>query len=180
MLVCLSIFYEYQQFFQHRICFSIQPQLQLVNLHRNRRYFVIKLHTWFCLSYFLKTNIKLYCIYQYFMSINSFVNTVSVSRYSRPITVTQISSFQPQVLGDRIPPFFVKKKFPVFFFLFGIFVINLCYIIILCKFTSWSGETPTGNFRDVFWSWTRIMSVLIQSKSIKVLFKVDTFYNSTT
>jgi hypothetical protein len=30
--------------------------LQLVNLHRNRRYFVIKLHTWFCLSYFLKTS----------------------------------------------------------------------------------------------------------------------------
>jgi hypothetical protein len=39
--------YEYQQFFQHRICFSIQPQLQLVNLHRNRRYFFIKLHTVF-------------------------------------------------------------------------------------------------------------------------------------
>jgi hypothetical protein len=32
--------------------------------------------------------VKLYCIYQYFMSINSFFNTVSVSRYSRPITVT--------------------------------------------------------------------------------------------
>ena len=64
--------------------------LQLVNLHRNRRYFVIKLHTWFCLSYFLKTNIKFYCIYQYFMSINRFFfNTVSVSRYSRPITVTR-------------------------------------------------------------------------------------------
>ena len=46
--------------------------LQLVNLHRNRRYLVIKLHTWFCLSYFLKTNIKFYCIYQYSMSINSF------------------------------------------------------------------------------------------------------------
>jgi hypothetical protein len=46
----------FEQFCQHRICFSIQPQLQLVNLHRNRRYFVIKLHTWFCLSYFLKTN----------------------------------------------------------------------------------------------------------------------------
>ena len=85
----LSIFYEYQQFFQHRICFSIQPQLQLVNLHKHRRYFVIKLHTWFCPSYFLKTNIKFYCIYQYFMSINSFFNTVSVSRYSRPITVTR-------------------------------------------------------------------------------------------
>jgi hypothetical protein len=49
---------------------SVSP-LQLVNLHRKRRYFVIKLHTWFCLSYFLKTNIKLYCIYQYFISINS-------------------------------------------------------------------------------------------------------------
>ena len=84
----LSIFYEYQQFFQHRICFSIQSQLQLVNLHRNRRYFVIKLHTWLCLSYFLKTNIKLYSIYQYCLSINSFFNTVSVSRYS-PITVTR-------------------------------------------------------------------------------------------
>ena len=93
ILLHLSIFYEYQQFFQHRICFSIQPQLQPVNLHRNRRYFVIKLHTWFFLSYFLKTNIKFYCIYQYFMSINSFFNTVSVSRYSRPITVTRSTSF---------------------------------------------------------------------------------------
>ena len=86
ILLHLSIFYEYQQFFQHRICFSIQPQLQLVNLHRNRRYFVIKFHTRFCLSYFLKTNIQFYCIYQYFMSINSFFNTVSVSRYSRQIS----------------------------------------------------------------------------------------------
>ena len=85
---CMSI----NSFLQHRICFSIQPQLQLVNLHRNRKYFVIRLHTWFCLSYFLKTNIKFYCIYQYCMSINSFFNTVSVSRYSRPITVTQIST----------------------------------------------------------------------------------------
>ena len=71
-------FMSINSFFQHRICFSIQPQLQLVNLHRNRRYFVIKLHTWFCLSYVLKTNIKLYCIYQYFISINSLFNTVSV------------------------------------------------------------------------------------------------------
>jgi hypothetical protein len=31
MLLHLSTFYEYQQFFQRRICFSIQPQLQLVN-----------------------------------------------------------------------------------------------------------------------------------------------------
>jgi hypothetical protein len=89
ILLHITIFYEYQQFFQHCICFSIQPQLQLVNLHKNQRYFVVKLHTWFCLSYFLKTNIKFYCIYQYFMSINSFFNTLSVSRYSRPITVTR-------------------------------------------------------------------------------------------
>ena len=47
ILLHLSIFYEYQQFFQHRICFSIQPQLQLVNLHRNRRYFV---NLFLCLS----------------------------------------------------------------------------------------------------------------------------------
>ena len=73
--------------------------LQLVNLHRNRRYLVIKLHTWFGLSYFLKTNIQFYCIYQYFMSINSFFNTVSVSRYSRPITVTR----DPD---QRVPPVF--------------------------------------------------------------------------
>ena len=89
ILLHLSIIYEYQQFFQHRICFSIQPQLQLVNLHRNQRYFVIKLHTGFCLSYFLKTSIRLYCIYQFVMSINSLFNTVSVSRYSHPITVTR-------------------------------------------------------------------------------------------
>jgi hypothetical protein len=61
----LAMYFYLGQFFQHRICFSIQPQLQLVNLHRNGRYFVIKLHTWFCLSYFLKTNIKFYSIYQY-------------------------------------------------------------------------------------------------------------------
>ena len=95
MLLHLSIFNEYQQFFQHRICFSIQPQLQLVNLHRNRRYCVIKLHTWFCLSYFLKTNIKLYCIYQYFMSINSFSTPYlfldAATRLQWP--VTQISAF---------------------------------------------------------------------------------------
>ena len=51
-------FMSINSFFQHRICLPIQPQLQFVNLHRNRRYFVIKLHTWFCLSYFLKTNIN--------------------------------------------------------------------------------------------------------------------------
>jgi hypothetical protein len=100
----LSIFYEYQQFSQHLICFSIQPQLQLVDLHRNRRYFVIKLHTWFCLSYSLKTNIKLYCIYQYFMSINSLFNTVYVSRYSRPITVTR----DPDKLVPPVSPRDIK------------------------------------------------------------------------
>ena len=76
---CIYQYFMSIKFFQHRICFSIQPQLQLVNLHRNQRYFVIKLHTWFCLSYFLKTNIQFYCIYQYFMSIDSFFNTIRFS-----------------------------------------------------------------------------------------------------
>ena len=61
--------------FQKRRFLEIEHKIspfQLVNLQRNRRYFVIELHTWFCLSYFLKTNITFYCIYQYFMSINSF------------------------------------------------------------------------------------------------------------
>ena len=104
ILLLLSILYEYQQFFQHRICFSIQPQLQLVNLHRNRRYFVTKLHTWFCLSYFLKTNIKFYSIYQYFMSINSFFNTYlfldTAARLQWP--VTQISTSQQFFLLIRL------------------------------------------------------------------------------
>ena len=102
ILLHLSILYEYQQFFQHHICFQIQPQLQLVNLHRNRRYFVIKLHTWFCPSYFLKTNIKFYSIYQYFLSVNSFFHTVSVSRYNHPITVTQINRSQQFFLLIRL------------------------------------------------------------------------------
>ena len=92
-------FMSINSFFQHRICFSIQLQLQLVNLHRNRRYFVIKLHTWFCLSYFLTTNITCYCIYQYFMSINSSFNTISVSRYNHLITVTRDPDW-------HIPPVF--------------------------------------------------------------------------
>ena len=72
ILLHLSIFYEYQQVFSTPYLFLDTAQLQLVNLYRNRRYFVIKLHTWFCLSYFLKTNITFYSIYQYFMSIKSF------------------------------------------------------------------------------------------------------------
>jgi hypothetical protein len=47
----------------------------------------------------------------------------------RKCMMFSVNIFKSQVLGDRIPSFFVKKKFPVFFFLFGIFVINLCYII---------------------------------------------------
>ena len=76
--------------------------LQLVNSHGNQRYFVIKLHTWFCLSYFLKTNITNYSIYQYFMSIISFLNTVSVSRYSRPITVTRDPDLSSLILNKFV------------------------------------------------------------------------------
>jgi hypothetical protein len=113
---CLSYFLKtnikfyciYQYFmsinsiYQHRICFSIQPQLQLVNLHRNRRYFVIKLHTWLCLSYILRTNIKLYCIYQYFMSINSFFNTVSVSYHDNKGDNKRYISLESILLNNSI------------------------------------------------------------------------------
>jgi hypothetical protein len=110
MLLHLSILYEYQQFSQHHICFSIQPQLQLVNLHRNRRYFVIKLHTWFCifcLSYFLKTNIIFFFL--------AFINILWVlTVFSTPYLfldtaarlvqwpVTQISTFQQFFLLIRL------------------------------------------------------------------------------
>ena len=88
ILLHLSILYEYQQFFQHRICFSIQPQLQLVNLHRNRKYFVIKLHTWFCLSYFLKTNkilqhLSIFYEYQQFFQ-HRICFTIQSPNYSDP------------------------------------------------------------------------------------------------
>jgi hypothetical protein len=80
--------------------------LQLVNLHRNQRYFVIKLHTWFCLPYILKTNIKFNYIYQYVMSINTFFNIVSVSwDKSRDYTcysqwpVTHFSTFYQFILN---------------------------------------------------------------------------------
>jgi hypothetical protein len=46
------------------------------------------------------------------------------------------------------------------------------YLRFLCKFTSWSGETPTGNFSDAFLSWTRIMSVLITSTEISVATRI--------
>jgi hypothetical protein len=56
---------------------------------------------------------KFYCIYQYFMSINSFFNTVSVSRYSRPITVTrpvtQISTFHQKLRLYRETDTVLKK-----------------------------------------------------------------------
>jgi hypothetical protein len=59
ILLHLSILYEYQQFFQHRICFSIQPQLQFVNLYRNWRYFESDSHeTWKCADPELERQIR--------------------------------------------------------------------------------------------------------------------------
>ena len=90
----LTIFYEYQQFFQHRICFWIQPQLQLVNLHRNRRYFVIKLHTWFCLifledKYKILLHLSIFYEYQQFFS-TPYLFLDTAARLQWP--VTQISA----------------------------------------------------------------------------------------
>ena len=72
-----------------------------------------------------------------FLNISSKVLTLSLGlepdifilQANSPTTDLLTFNDKPLVLGDRIPPFFVKKKFPVFSFLFGISVINLCYII---------------------------------------------------
>jgi hypothetical protein len=52
--------------------------------------------------------------------------------------------------GIGSPLFFVKKKFPVFFFLFGIFVIKLCYIIreISADFTTSVDRASNGTSRE--------------------------------
>ena len=92
-LLHLSILYEYQQFYQHRICFSIQPQLQPVNLHRNRRYFVIKLHTWFCLSYFTLLHLSIFYEYQQFFQ-HSICFSIQPPDYSDPWpTLARSTSF---------------------------------------------------------------------------------------
>ena len=111
--------------------------LQLVNLHRNRSYFVIKLHTWFCLSYFLKTNIKFYSIYQYFMSISSFSTPYlfldTAARLQWP--VTQISTSQQFFLLTRL---FNNMKYWHPHLPFGqhISVSTLVIIIIISKIYS--------------------------------------------
>jgi hypothetical protein len=43
------------------------------------------------------------------------------------------------------------------------------YLRFLCKFTRWSGETPTGNFSDVFLSWTRMIIIKITNDRIKII-----------
>jgi hypothetical protein len=77
--------------------------LQLVNLHRNQRYFVIQLHTWFCLSYFLKTNIKFYCIYQYFI----WVSTVFATPYLLLDTAARLQ--WPETHFSTFYQFFLKN-----------------------------------------------------------------------
>ena len=144
MLLHLSIFYEYQQCFQDRICFSIQPQLQLVNLHRNWRYFVIKLHTWFCLSYFLKTNIKhkLYCIYQYFMSANSFFQ----HRICFLIQPPDYSDPWPRLA--RSTSFFLIMLFN--YLLFSSLCFKKIRVIFLCS-VEFLGKYPLDNDMKKHW-----------------------------
>jgi hypothetical protein len=87
ILLHLSIFYEYQQFLicsflvftvlilqcLRHTCISIHSLL-VKNIHR---ILLRNKVAWWNILFF------------YFMSINSFFNTVSVSRYSRPIAVTR-------------------------------------------------------------------------------------------
>jgi hypothetical protein len=97
----LSIFYEYQQFFQHRICFSIQPpdySDPWPRLARSSSFFSIMLFN------------------QCFIIIYISIRIVD-------------------------PPFYRQNH---------VWSFMTKYLRFLCKFTSWSGETPTGNFSDVF------------------------------
>ena len=94
--------------------------LQLVNVHRNRRYFVIKLHTWICLSYFLKTNITFYCIYQYLYEYQQFFSTPylfldTAARLQWPVRVTHFSTFDQffliMLFNQSITPLFHRTLF---------------------------------------------------------------------
>ena len=114
VLLHLSIFYE---FFSTPYLFLDTAATSTRKFTQKSQIFHHKTSPWFCLSYFLKTNIKLYCIYQYFMSIDSFFNTVSVSRYSCPITVTRDPDQQvPAVfskyccLNRKNQTYFSKRK----------------------------------------------------------------------
>ena len=105
-------FMSINSFFQHRICLPIQPQLQFVNLHRNRRYFVIKLHTWFCLSYFLKTNINFIAfinilwVSTVFSTPYLFLDTAARLQWPWP-RVARSSSFFSMMLFKKLPIFHV-------------------------------------------------------------------------
>jgi hypothetical protein len=81
LMVTMLLFFKYNYFLKRKT--AINVFFGSYRKGKYRTFNVIKLHTWFCLSYFLQTNIKCYCIYQYLMSINNFFNTVSVSRYNR-------------------------------------------------------------------------------------------------
>jgi hypothetical protein len=117
--------------------------LQLVNLHRNRKYFVIKLHTWFCLSYVLKTNIQFYCIYQYFMSIKFFQHRICFSiqppDYSDPwprlarstsFFLIMLFNHDHSVEGDLANA--NSEKNVLYFFLLMLYKTSTCKIFWLC------------------------------------------------
>jgi hypothetical protein len=59
-------------------------ELQLVNLHRNRRYFVIKLHTWFLSIIFLEDkhkillHLSIFYEYQVFSTPYLFLDTAKI------------------------------------------------------------------------------------------------------
>ena len=87
IILHLSIFYKYQVFstpylFLDTAATSTRKFTQKSEIFRHKTS-----HMVLSILFLEDKHTILYCIYQYFMSINSFFNTVSVSRYSRPITV---------------------------------------------------------------------------------------------
>jgi hypothetical protein len=61
--------------------------LQLVNLHRNQRYFVIKLHTWFCLIFLEDKHKILLHITIFYVNLRVEVAAVLRNRYGVEKTV---------------------------------------------------------------------------------------------
>jgi hypothetical protein len=119
ILLHLSIFYEYQQCFQHCICFSIQPQLQLVNLHIKRRYFRYKTSHMVLSIIFLKDKHKIVLHLSIFYEYQQFFQ----HRISFSIQPPDYSDPWPRLA--RSTSFFLIMLFNEYYFVSNLFKIYL-------------------------------------------------------
>ena len=99
MLLHLSIFYEYQQFFQHRICFSIQPpdySDPWTTLARSTSFFLIILFkegNTKLVDNYRKTIKHLHCLVG-FMVFSATINNISVISWRSVLFVEETGENQ--------------------------------------------------------------------------------------